>query len=83
MLPTVPRDELLENIRMSQAVVVLIVFPPIGACVWWLLSRAWARTVEGGIVSERTVKRQRAEFWVVLVAAYAVMAITELVQHKL
>jgi hypothetical protein len=68
---------------MHSIIWLLLFAPPCIACVWWLLSRGWATIVQGGSVSERTVKRQRIEFWIMLVAAYVVAVITSLVEHKL
>jgi phosphate/sulfate permease len=39
--------------------------------MWWLMSRGFAATVQGGAVSEKTQRRQKIEFWVILIVAYA------------
>lgn len=44
--------------------------PPIMACLWWIMSRGWASTVQGGRVSDRTKQRQKLEFWILLAAMY-------------
>ncbi len=67
---------------MRQSIAVAIFFPPCGAFAWWLLSRGWAKIVQGGDVSERTKKRQRYEFWILMIAAYALLIIEGLVLHK-
>jgi hypothetical protein len=67
---------------MRQDIALLLLFSPVGACIWWLMSRGWAKAVQGGTVSEKTVKRQRVEFWGLLVAAYIVEAIGALMKHK-
>lgn len=67
---------------MLELIAVLLLGPPCVACIWWLLSRAWATAVEGGSVSEKTKKRQRKEFWILLTAAYALGIIQSLIQHK-
>jgi hypothetical protein len=54
----------------SDIAVLVVVFPPIMACLTWLLARGWAMGVQGGTVSERTKRRQRLEFWGLLVAMY-------------
>ncbi len=36
------------------------------------LSRGWARTVQGGVVSDRTKRRQKFEFWSLLIVMYTV-----------
>lgn len=53
-----------------QSLLFLVLFPPIGAAIWWVLSRGWAATAQGGNVSDQTRKRQRVLFWVLLVVAY-------------
>ena len=67
---------------MNQFNVVLILFPLIGACVWWILGRAWVSLMQGGQMSDRTNGGLHNGFWIVLVAAYAVMIVTGFVQHK-
>jgi hypothetical protein len=52
---------------------LLIIFPWVGAFIWLLLSQGWARTVQGGEISQQTRKRQRIGFWVVVVTTYFVM----------
>jgi hypothetical protein len=47
--------------------------PPIMAFILRFMMRGWAMTVQGGTVSERTERRQRIEFWVVLVLMYAIV----------
>ena len=36
-----------------------------------LSSRGWAHIVQGSSISERTRRRQKAEFWIVLCVLYA------------
>lgn len=48
--------------------------PPIMALLIRLLSRGWANIVRGGNVSEKTIKRQRVEFWIVLIFMYVMLA---------
>jgi hypothetical protein len=55
-----------------QLILSLIVGPPIMAFLWSLMSGGFAATVQGGTRSERTVKRQRAEFWILLIALYII-----------
>jgi uncharacterized membrane protein YbjE (DUF340 family) len=47
--------------------------PPIIAVLWRLRARGWARTVQGGTVSEKTERRQKKEFWILLVVLYAIV----------
>ena len=65
-----------------QSVMFLILFPPIGAILWKLLSRGWATTVQGGRVSEQTRKRQKVLFWFVLGAAYVVQFAGVIARHS-
>ena len=44
--------------------------PPIMAGLIWAMSRGWAHTVQGAVVSDTTKKRQKIEFWVLLVVMY-------------
>jgi hypothetical protein len=60
-------------IPISQMILLDIVIPPIGTCMWWLMARGWAGFVQLGRVSDTTQKRQRWEFWVILAAAYVIM----------
>jgi hypothetical protein len=55
-----------------QLILSLIVGPPIMAFLWRLMSGGFAAAVQGGTRSERTVKRQRAEFWIVLIGLYLI-----------
>jgi len=50
-----------------------LIAPPVGASIWWLFSRGTATAIQGGTVSERTRKRERIGFFVVLVLAYLLM----------
>ena len=59
---------------LGEQILILIIGPPFGATVVWLLSRGWAATVQGGAVSEATKKRQKLLFWFLLIYLY-VMAI--------
>jgi len=47
--------------------------PPIMTCLWWLMSRGWARTIQGSDVSEQTKHRQSKGFWIVLGSGYLIM----------
>jgi hypothetical protein len=55
---------------LSQIVALDVLVPPIGTCLWWLMARGWAMSVQGGNVSETTKKREKREFWLALVIAY-------------
>jgi hypothetical protein len=50
-----------------------LVAPPVLATLWWFFSRGTATVFQGGSVSERTKKRERIGFFVVLIAAYLLM----------
>jgi hypothetical protein len=47
--------------------------PPIIAMLWRLGARGWARTVQGGTISEKTERRQKKELWILLVVLYAIV----------
>lgn len=55
-----------------QLILSLIIGPPIMAYLWLLMSGGFAAAVQGGAPSERTVKRQRVEFWILLIALYLI-----------
>ncbi len=55
-----------------QQILYDIFLPPVGAGIWWLMSRGWAISVQGGTVSETTKRRQGTMFWVLLIFVYAV-----------
>jgi len=58
---------------LSEQIFYDLIIPPVGTAIWWLLSRGWAATVQGGSVSETTKRRQKIEFFVILIAAYVLM----------
>ena len=49
---------------------IVIFGPPIMACIWWAMSRGWAKMVQGGTASGKTKHRQKVEFWLLLIAMY-------------
>jgi hypothetical protein len=55
-----------------EQIAIVICGPPVMTCAWWILSRGWARGIQGGIVSETTKRRQKIEFWCLLAAMYIV-----------
>ncbi len=55
-----------------EGLLFLLAFPPVGAILWWLMSRGWASTVQGGTINPSTRKRQQILFWVLMGAAYIV-----------
>jgi hypothetical protein len=57
---------------LSEQLAILIAGPPIMAGLVHIMSRGWARTVQAGNVSERTRRRQKAEFWAMLIAMYLI-----------
>lgn len=61
------------SLPLAEQIFLDLVCPPIGACCWWLLSRGWGTTVQGGKVSERTRARQVRGFWWVMGVSYLVM----------
>jgi hypothetical protein len=56
---------------LSEQFMIAILGPPIMATLWWLASRGFAQTVQGQTISEKTKQRQKKEFWILLVALYA------------
>lgn len=58
---------------LSEQILYDIIIPPVGAAIWWLMSRGWAGTLQGGTVSETTKRRQRIEFFALLVGVYVLM----------
>ena len=61
------------SLPLSTQVLLDSIGPPIGAALWWALSRSWAVTIQGGQVSERTRPRQVYGFWIVMGVSYVVM----------
>ncbi len=57
---------------IGEQIAILIVGPPLMASLFWLMSRGWATTVQGGVPSEKTKRRQKVEFWIVLIAMYLI-----------
>jgi hypothetical protein len=55
---------------LGEQLAILILGPPVMAALIWLMSRGWAHTVQGEVVSDRTKHRQKMEFWIVLVVMY-------------
>jgi hypothetical protein len=57
---------------IGEQLAVLIVGPPLMASLIWLMSRGWAASVQGGGPSEETKRRQKLEFWIVLITMYII-----------
>jgi len=57
---------------IGEQLAILIAGPPLMASLIWLMSRGWATSVQTGTVSKRTKRRQKLEFWIVLVAMYVI-----------
>jgi hypothetical protein len=49
---------------------IFVLGPPAMASLCWLMSRGWAHTIQGVVVSDRTKQRQMGEFWVLLIVMY-------------
>lgn len=58
---------------IDEQILLDLIVPPVGSALWLMMSRGWASTVQGGTISERTKKRQKAEFWIILSAVYLLM----------
>jgi len=56
---------------LYQQILLAVFFPPVGAVFWWLMSRGLASAAQGGAVNQRTERRQKIEFWVLLLIVYA------------
>ena len=61
------------GLPFSQQLLLDLFMPPLGALVWMFMVRWWAATLQGGDITERTRRRQKKAFWVVLVIAYLTM----------
>lgn len=55
-----------------EQVIIVLLGPPVMASAWWVLSRGWAKTVQGGTASEKTRHRQKIEFWGLMIVMYVV-----------
>jgi hypothetical protein len=55
---------------VGEQLVIFVFGPPIMAALIWSMSRGWAHTVQGQVVSDRTKRRQKIEFWTVLALMY-------------
>lgn len=58
---------------LGEQILLDVIVPPIGTCLWWLKARGWADLVQLGRVSDRTKRRQEWEFWIVMFAGYVTM----------
>jgi hypothetical protein len=58
---------------ISEQILLDVFVPPIGAAVWWLMSRGLAGALQGGKTSATTKTRQKWEFWIILALAYLLM----------
>jgi hypothetical protein len=58
---------------LTQQLLSDLVVPPIGTCLWWLLSRGTATVIEGAQVSEGTKKMQSKGIFVILAIGYVAM----------
>jgi hypothetical protein len=61
------------GLPIGQLILLDVLVPPIGTCIWWLMARGWAGIVQLGSPSDSTRKRQKWEFFVILVTAYLLM----------
>jgi hypothetical protein len=55
---------------LEEQLAVGVLGPPIVATLWWLASRGLALVIQGGSISEKTQRRQKKEFRVLLVTMY-------------
>lgn len=55
---------------LGEELAILTLGPPAMACAWWVLSRGWAKTVQKGVASQKTRRRQQLECVGLLIAMY-------------
>jgi hypothetical protein len=58
---------------IHEQILLDLLIPLAGAVLWRLMARGWAGVVQGAEISEETKKRQKREFWLLLIAGYALM----------
>lgn len=46
---------------ISEQIMFDLIIPPVGAALWWMMSRGWARSVQQGEISKQTKRRQKRE----------------------
>ncbi len=61
------------TLPIGRVILLDILVPPIGTCLWWIMARGWASLVQLGKPSETTKRRQKWEFWAILIAVYVLM----------
>ena len=61
------------SLPLFEQVLIDLIGPPVGAAIWWFLSRSWALTVQGASISKLTRRRQMRGFWLVLSMSYLLM----------
>jgi hypothetical protein len=62
-----------EASPLWQQALFFVLAPSIMALLVSILSRGWAKTVQGGNVIEKTLKRPRLKFWIVLCFMYVML----------
>jgi inner membrane protein involved in colicin E2 resistance len=60
-------------LSLTQQILLDTFAPPVGVALWWLFSRGTATILQGGSVSERTRKREKVGFVILLALGYAIM----------
>jgi len=60
-------------VSLAQQYLLDSVAPPVMATLWWFFSRGWATAVQAGELSDRTRKRQKSGFFLVLGLLYVLM----------
>jgi hypothetical protein len=58
---------------IGEQILLDLLVPPIGTCLWWAMARGWATTVQSGSISEATKRRQKWEFLIIMALAYLLM----------
>lgn len=58
---------------LIEQIAIDTVAPPIGTCLWWLMSRGTAGALQKETISQKTKSRLNKGFWMVLAFTYALM----------
>jgi len=62
-----------DALPLREVVALDVLFPPIGAAIWWVMSRSLGAVIQAGSPTERSRKFVNRGFWIVLAAAYLIM----------
>jgi uncharacterized membrane protein len=62
-----------NGLPLWQQILYSVVAPLIGAVIFRFMARAWAKLLQGEAISEQTRRRQKFEFWMILVFMYVAL----------